>query len=201
MEKRTYEIVLSSSLITFCDDIAISSDDEIFIADASSLSPPIPESVAATSYIAVASGLADGRLLRYTPSNGKLKTLINNLTFANGVVLAHDESFVLVSDSTAFRTRRYWLKGPLAGSVDTFIPSLPGSSDGLNTGSNGTYWVAIYFRMNKIIAPVFQFRLLRWIVVHAPYAVHERLINRQSLVIQVNRSVLRTARGGKDFWT
>ena len=193
MEKRTYEIVLSSSIIFFCDAISISSKDEIFIADASSFSPTSPENILPTSYIAVGSGIAEGRLLKYTPSNGALETLIGNLTFANGVVLAHDESFVLVSDGSAFRTRRYWLKGPLAGSVDSFIPSLPGGGDGLGRGSNGTYWVVIYFRVNKFREPVFRYRLLRWAILYVPAAMREKFIVRHSIVIQVRGDGLRMA--------
>eukprot|EP00967_Tisochrysis_lutea_P154154 scaffold305679_cov17-Tisochrysis_lutea.AAC.1 len=40
--------------------------------------------------------------------------------------LSADGSFVAVAETNQFRILRYWLKGPMAGSVDTLIDRLPG---------------------------------------------------------------------------
>ena len=46
--------------------------------------------------------------------------------FANGITLSKDEDFLLVQETFAYRTRRYWLKGPRKGTWDYFVELLPG---------------------------------------------------------------------------
>lgn len=56
-------------------------------------------------------GSAQGRFWSYSPTTGKTQMLADNIWQANGVALAHDESFVLVASTGSMRLYRYWLKG------------------------------------------------------------------------------------------
>lgn len=47
-----------------------------------------------------------GRLIRYDPKTKNNTVLLNRLSFANGVQLAKDESFVLINESSRGRTLR-----------------------------------------------------------------------------------------------
>ncbi|XP_015081109.1 protein STRICTOSIDINE SYNTHASE-LIKE 10-like isoform X1 [Solanum pennellii] len=85
---------------------------------------------------------ATGRLMKYTKSTKKTEILIRGLAFANGVSLSKDRSFVLVAETSNFRILRYWLKGPLEGTHDTFA-ELPGFPDNIRMNSKGEFWVAI----------------------------------------------------------
>jgi sugar lactone lactonase YvrE len=85
---------------------------------------------------------ASGRLLRRDPA-GEVQVLLDGLQFANGVALAHDESFVAVAETGAARVLRVWLIGPNAGQSEVLIGSLPGMPDNLSTGSEGRIWVAM----------------------------------------------------------
>ncbi|MGP4048246.1 SMP-30/gluconolactonase/LRE family protein [Streptomyces sp. 2A115] len=86
---------------------------------------------------------ATGRLLRLPPGGGEPELLLDGLHFANGVVLAEDESCVVVAESGAYRLTRLWLSGARAGRRDTLIESLPGFPDNLSRGADGTIWVAL----------------------------------------------------------
>ncbi|XP_004243243.1 protein STRICTOSIDINE SYNTHASE-LIKE 10-like [Solanum lycopersicum] len=85
---------------------------------------------------------ATGRLMKYTKSTKTTEILIRGLAFANGVSLSKDRSFVLVAETSNFRILRYWLKGPLEGTHDTFA-ELPGFPDNIRMNSKGEFWVAI----------------------------------------------------------
>jgi sugar lactone lactonase YvrE len=85
-----------------------------------------------------------GRLLRYDPHSGRTDVLLNDLSLANGVALAPDQSFVLVAESFRYRITRYWLTGPKAGTHDIFADNLPGFPDNLTAAADGTYWAALY---------------------------------------------------------
>ena len=51
-------------------------------------------------------GAPVGMLMAYYPSNGSTHALMDKMWFANGVVLAHDEAYVLVGDSLMAKIHR-----------------------------------------------------------------------------------------------
>lgn len=89
-------------------------------------------------------GIGDnsGSLLSYDPSNNQTTVLLRNLTFASGVAVSGDGSFVLVSEYFANRIRRVWLKGPKANSSDLFM-LLAGRPDNIKRNSRGQFWIAV----------------------------------------------------------
>eukprot|EP00741_Cyanophora_paradoxa_P019157 tig00021123_g18497.t1 len=138
--------------IRFAEDVAVARDGQIFFTDATHLRPlhmlDGPEPGIADSFVAsrlaCMEGRKTGRLLVYDPQRKAARTLVSNLTFANGVALAADESFVLVAETCARRISRYWLKGPRAGRTDLFMQDLVGYPDGISRAANGRFWVAVY---------------------------------------------------------
>ncbi|MFI6045031.1 SMP-30/gluconolactonase/LRE family protein [Nocardia sp. NPDC051321] len=91
-----------------------------------------------------------GRLFRRDPS-GRVDTLLSNLDFANGVVLAPDRSCVLVAETGGYRVSRYWLTGPKAGTRDCLIENLPGFPDNMGLGSDGNVWIALPTARNPLL--------------------------------------------------
>jgi len=69
--------------------------------------------------------------------------MLEGLSFANGVAVAPDNSYVLVSETSAGRIRRFWLSGPNAGSDDFFVQGLPGTPDNLFIDDHGLIWVGM----------------------------------------------------------
>lgn len=84
-----------------------------------------------------------GRLLRRSADGRETEVLLDGLRFANGVVLAADESYVAVAETAGRRIVRRWLTGPSAGRVDHLAVDLPGYPDNLSRGSDGLLWVAL----------------------------------------------------------
>lgn len=80
-----------------------------------------------------------GRLIHLERKTGKLTTLIDELFFANGVVISPKEDFVLVSDLGRSRILKYWIK---TGKTEVFADGLPGLPDNLSCDDKGI-WVAI----------------------------------------------------------
>lgn len=66
-----------------------------------------------------------GRLTRVRP-DGEVTVLRRDLAFANGVVLAPDESYLLVAETIGYRILKFWLKGPRAGEWVDFVTGTPG---------------------------------------------------------------------------
>jgi sugar lactone lactonase YvrE len=91
-----------------------------------------------------------GRLLRHTP-DGQTEVLLEQLSFANGVCLSADESFLLIAETSAYRIRKYWLTGPESGRNEILIDNLPGFPDNISLGSDGRFWVAMPSERNALL--------------------------------------------------
>ena len=91
-----------------------------------------------------------GRLLRRNP-DGSVDVLLTGLSFANGVALAEDESFVLVAETGAYSVTRLDLTGPTEGRRSLIIENLPGMPDNMSRGSDGVFWIAMPTERNKLL--------------------------------------------------
>lgn len=85
-----------------------------------------------------------GRLLVYDPRTKVTNLLLDDLYFANGVAVSEDASFVLIVETSKYRVKRLWLTGPKKGEVDMFVENLPGFPDGISTGDDGEFWLALF---------------------------------------------------------
>lgn len=121
----------------FVDDVEVAADSMIYFSDASN------KWGFHDNALDILEGRGNGSLYRYNPHTKETTELLGDLRFANGIAVAHDQSFVLVNETGRYRTHRYWLKGPKTGQSDLFIENLPGFPDGISQGANGLYWLAI----------------------------------------------------------
>lgn len=119
-----------------CNNPSVAKDGTIYFSDSSQRYPLTQIRSEIIEHIAT------GRLLR-RKVDGSVDVLMDNLQFANGVVLAPDESFVLVAETGASRINRVWLKGPRKGQKEVFAEGLPGMPDNMSLGSDGLFWVAL----------------------------------------------------------
>ena len=82
-----------------------------------------------------------GRLLKYDPRTKQVTVLLRDLSFSNGVALNKDKDFVLVTETTAAKVTRYWLRGQKSQTSDTFT-QLAGGPDNIQRNTHGDFWVA-----------------------------------------------------------
>ncbi|CAH2067177.1 unnamed protein product [Thlaspi arvense] len=91
---------------------------------------------------AVASKDATGKLFKYDPSKKVVTVLMEGLSGSAGCAVSSDGSFVLVSQFTKSNIKRYWIKGPKAGSSEDFTNSVSNPDNIKRIGSSGDFWVA-----------------------------------------------------------
>lgn len=131
--------------IKLADDLDIASDGKIYFSDASAR-------FGIHGYLYdLLESRPTGRLLVYDPAKGKAEVLLAGLSFADGVSLSHNQDYVLVTETYAYRIRRFWLKGPKAGTNDIFADNLPGFPDNISRGSGGRYWLACFTVRNDLL--------------------------------------------------
>jgi sugar lactone lactonase YvrE len=83
--------------------------------------------------------------------DGTVTVLLDDLKFANGLVLAPDSSHLLVAETGGYRVSRYWLTGPRAETVEPFADNLPGLPDNMSLGSDGLVWVSVAAPRNALL--------------------------------------------------
>jgi sugar lactone lactonase YvrE len=109
-----------------------------------------------------------GGLYCYDPGTKKVRTLIDGTYFGNGVVISKDESYVLMVETAKYRIVRYWLKGPRAGHVETFIENLPGFPNGISIRNDGSYWLGFSTKRNAALDEIHPSPIMKRVVYALP---------------------------------
>ena len=138
--------------LPFCSNVVAASDGSIFVST-SSARYTFPQ-----WRLDIVEHIPTGVLLRRHP-DGRVEKLLDGLQFGNGLVLARDESFVIVAETNAARLLRYWLKGQRAGQHEVFA-ELPGYPDNLSMGADGLIWVALASSRNALLDKIHKLPLL-----------------------------------------
>jgi sugar lactone lactonase YvrE len=119
--------------LVFCNNAAVAEDGTVWFTDSSArhdIDHWKDEMVQATR---------TGRLVRIAP-DGLTSVEVEGLSFANGVALSSDGSFVAVAETAARTVVRHWLDGR---PDDLLVDDLPGYPDNIARGSDGLVWVTI----------------------------------------------------------
>ena len=119
------------------NDLDIAANGTIYFTDASRRFP-------LTNYKAdILEHQSTGRLLAYEPATKTTRLVLGGLSFANGVAVSPDQSFVLVNETGKYRIHRVWLNGANAGKSEIFIDNLPGFPDGISSNGKDKFWLAL----------------------------------------------------------
>jgi sugar lactone lactonase YvrE len=131
----------------FLNDLDVAKDGTVYFSQTSD------RRYSAAGYQAIYANLEakpEGSLFAYEPSTKRTRRLMDGLHFANGVAVMDDQASVLVVETSHFLIRRYWLKGPQAGTNDVFADNLAGQPDGIMGDGKGRYWVAMNAKRSAI---------------------------------------------------
>jgi sugar lactone lactonase YvrE len=136
-EWRTLTRTCGGQPLVFTDDLEIGRDGTAWFSDASQRF-----GVANWKHDILELG-ATGRLCRFKEGWDEAAQVQGGLMFANGVALDPSERFVLVVETSAHRVMRLWIAGSRRGEREVLIDDLPGYPDGISTGTDGVFWLAI----------------------------------------------------------
>ncbi|MGH8516536.1 MAG: SMP-30/gluconolactonase/LRE family protein [Panacagrimonas sp.] len=109
-----------------------------------------------------------GRLILHDSGQQASATVMAPLEFANGVAIGPDEQYVLVNETTAYRIKRYWMKGARAGQSETFAENLPGFPDNITFNGRDRYWVALVTPRDSMLDAMGPIPFLREVIARLP---------------------------------
>jgi sugar lactone lactonase YvrE len=144
------------------NDVDVAADGTVYFTDASSKFP-------LSNFTAdLLEHRGNGRFLAYDPKAKTTRTLLRDLSFANGVAVSPDQSFVLVVETGAYRVHRVWLAGPRSGQAEIFIDNLPGFPDGLSSNGRDKFWLALVTPRDETLDKLLPHPFLRKVVARLP---------------------------------
>jgi sugar lactone lactonase YvrE len=148
--------------LKFTDDVDVGPDNMIYFSDAS-------EKFGVQDYRSdLWEHRPHGKIIRYDPSSKKLTLLLDGLYFANGVAVSPNGQFLLFNETYDYSVSKYWLQGPKAGTREKIFTNMPGFPDGISTGSDGIFWIAIFTPRNAASDALSPKPFLRKIVFRLP---------------------------------
>jgi len=148
--------------LNFTDDVDISPDGMIYFTDAS-------EKFDVHNYRGdLWEHRPHGKLIRYNPFKDELTLLLDSLYFANGIAVSNDGQFLLFNETYDYTISKYWLKGPKSGTTEKIFRNTPGFPDGISSGSNGVFWVAMFTPRNVAADALAPKPFLRKIIYRLP---------------------------------
>ncbi len=153
----------------FTDDLAVTASGLVYFTDAS----------ARQSIDKFTEDLIEhqttGRVLMWDPTT-RLTTLIaEGFNFANGIALSPDESFLVVTETGAYRLWRIWLTGPKKGTKEPFGAPLPGFPDNVRLSkTRKVFWVAIGSPRHALMDALAHAPALRSLIAKLPKRVQPK---------------------------
>jgi sugar lactone lactonase YvrE len=144
------------------NDLDVATDGTIYFTDASSKFP-------LSNFTAdILEHGPNGRFLAYDPKTKNTRTLLRDISFANGVAVSPDQSFALVVETGAYRIHRVWLSGPKRGQAEIFIDNLPGFPDGISSNGKDKFWLALVTPRDTALDKLLPHPFLRKVIARLP---------------------------------
>lgn len=175
LQTKSVEILCNMAAgtpVRFANSVEVTLDGTIYFTDSTNIAPKQLTTgfydTHASAVLDILTGNPTGRLIKVNPATREATVVKDGLSFANGLALSQDESFLIFSDLGHFRILRLWLSGPAAGSTDVVLSNTFGYVDNIQKASDGGFWAAIASRRSPIIDALANYPFLREILVKIP---------------------------------
>lgn len=115
-----------------------------------------------------------GGVYAYHPDQGQLHVISEGHYFANGLALAKDESYLLLSETTKYRVLKIWLEESKRGDREIFMENLPGFPNNLTRRDNGNFWIGFTTKRNDQLDKIHTKRGMKKLVFGLPRFVQPK---------------------------
>ncbi|MEO0818675.1 MAG: SMP-30/gluconolactonase/LRE family protein [Pseudomonadota bacterium] len=155
------------SPILYADDLDIAADGKVYFSDASTRfgAKEIGDTLAA-SILDLMEHSDNARVLVYDPADGTTTTLVEGLTFANGIAQSADERFLMIAETGGYFIHRFDLE---TGAIEPFVGPLPGFPDNVNDNPDGTFWSGLASPRNTTMDDASDRPFVRKIAMRVPF--------------------------------
>jgi sugar lactone lactonase YvrE len=169
--------------IVYANDIAVADDGIVYFSEASTkFGAGEFGGTYGASLLDILEHGGHGRVFRHDTASGETSIVVDALNFANGVAVGEDQQYLMINETGSYRTLRYWIRGPAAGTTEVVIDNLPGFPDNINNGLNGKFWIGLVSPRNGLLDKLADKPWLRKVVQRLPAVVRPKAVPSSHLV-------------------
>lgn len=158
---------MSGTPIRYADDVDVAADGSVYFTDASTKFGAVRNGgTLQASVLDLMEHGANGRVLRYEPVTGKTTTVLEGLSFANGLAMTASGEHYLVVETGTYSILKVALDG--TSKPEVIVENLPGFPDNINRNPDGTFWVGLVSPRSKVADALADLPFLRKVVMRLP---------------------------------
>jgi len=163
--------------VAYADDVVVAPNGKIYFSDASTrFAAKDYDSTLAASLLDIMEHSDNGRIIEFDPGSGVSRTVLSNLTFANGVAADPQGRFIIVAETGEYRIWKHWISGPNTGKSEVIIDNLPGFPDNVHIGLNGRYWVGLTAPRSDVLDDLSGEPFWRSVIQRLPEAMRPKVL-------------------------
>lgn len=164
--------------IRYADAVVVAANGKIYFSDASTrFGPAAWGGTFEASILDIIEQSCTGRILEYDPAGKRTRIVAKGLSFANGVALSRDGTFLFVNETGKYRV---WKIALAADELDVrqdspqasvLLDNLPGYPDNLMRGLDGRIWLGFAKPRNPTVDKMADKPFLRKLTLRLPRAM------------------------------
>ncbi len=163
---------VDGSPIVYANDLDIAADGVIYFSDASTkFGARANGGTLPAALLDLMEHGPNGRVLKYDPETRETTVLIEGRSYANGIALASDGSYLLVAETGTYSILKHWLTGSRAGETEILIENLPGFPDNINDNPDGTFWTGLVSPRSPVVDMTAGSPFARKVIMRLPAAL------------------------------
>lgn len=156
--------------LCFTNNVDVGLDGVIYFTDATSRFCPADHGgTFEASVLDVMEHQATGRLLAFNPNDGTLRTLMDDLQFANGVATSEDGKDLLVVETGQRRVWRYSIEDE---SRTLIREGMAGYPDNITRGREGRFWLGFAKPTSALVEGLAGSPFVRQMIIRLPRAFY-----------------------------
>jgi hypothetical protein len=128
--------------VIYANQVAVASDGTVYFSNSSDrFDPETLGGTKPTSVMTIFEQSDTGYVARWSP-DGQVEKVAEGFVYTNGLALSRDEDFLLIAETGRSAIHRLWLTGDNEGMLEPFIEGLPAYPDNIESGDDGSFWIA-----------------------------------------------------------
>ncbi|MEP3049588.1 MAG: SMP-30/gluconolactonase/LRE family protein [Roseibium sp.] len=180
------EKTATGSSILYADDLDIAPDGSVYFTDASTkFGAQQNGGTLAASLLDLMEHGPNGRVLRYDPATGETATVLDGLSFANGLAMTQSGEHFLVVETGTYSVLKVAVDG--TSDPEIIVENLPGFPDNINRNPDGTFWMGIVSPRSPVADAIADKPFLRKVVMRLP-AFMRPAAQRYGFVVKINET-------------
>ena len=133
---------IDGSPVVYANQVAVASDGTVYFSNSSDrFDPETMGGTKPTSVMTIFEQSRTGYVARWSEDSGAEK-IAEGFVYTNGLALSDEEEFLLIAETGRARIHRLWLTGDKSGEIEPFLENLPAYPDNIESGDDGTFWIA-----------------------------------------------------------